>query len=327
MRQLAVVLLLCLLAASGCTLGPSRHAPPVPRPTPSMAPSPARCGAGAGGCGYPDATNTGVPAGTKLRTVPGQVSSGPGWSYSAHDHAVHVTGNGAVLSGLNIPYVVSITASHVTIKDDKIVTGGAYAVEFRHTSGVTVEDDTVSGLNTGSGRVDSAVADLYGNSTGMVIEDNNISMFRCGVQVSSGLVAGNYIHDPGYIPGDHTNGIIAKGGAKPLMIYHNTILIDLSQTDAVTIDDLSSSPVANKTIEDNLLAGGGYPIYGGAAFGAVTSNIRVEDNRFAQVYYRRGGQFGPVAYFDPRGKGNIWSGNTWLASGRTVMVPDRPARP
>ena len=29
-------------------------------------------------CGFPDGTNTGVPSGTALRSVPGQVSSGPG---------------------------------------------------------------------------------------------------------------------------------------------------------------------------------------------------------------------------------------------------------
>ena len=36
-------------------------------------------------CGFPDRTNTGVPAGTTLKTVgtgPGQVSSGTGWKFS-----------------------------------------------------------------------------------------------------------------------------------------------------------------------------------------------------------------------------------------------------
>jgi hypothetical protein len=62
-----------------------------------------------------------VPAGTVLRTVPSQVSSGPGWTYDATQQLVQVTGNGAVLSGLYIPYTVSVKASNVTISKDKIV--------------------------------------------------------------------------------------------------------------------------------------------------------------------------------------------------------------
>jgi len=288
---------------------------------PASASVPLHCGADPHICGFPDATNTGVPPGTKLLTVPGQVSSGPGWSYSASAQAVHVTGNGAVLSGLNIPYVVSITASNVTIKDDQIVTGGAYAVALRHTSGVTVEDDAISGLNTGSGRVNAAVADLYGDSTGMVIEDNNISLFRNGVQVSSGLVHGNWIHDCGYIPGDHTNGVIDNGGTDQLTVTDNTICINLDQTDAVTLDDLAGNPVSNKTIDGNLMGGGSYVIYGGAAFGSPTSNIRIENNRFCSCAFPNGGKFGPVAYFDPNGPGNIWSGNIWDSTGAPVPEP------
>ena len=82
------------------------------------------CAATLASCGYAAATNTGVPAGTTLKTVPGQVSSGPGWSYSAAGNDVAVTGNGAVLSGLYIPYLVHIQATNVTIKNVQVVVGG-----------------------------------------------------------------------------------------------------------------------------------------------------------------------------------------------------------
>src|SRR6185437_5298996 len=62
----------------------------------------ATCAAKPSTCGYPDATNTGVPAGTTLKSVPSQVSSGPGWAYNAATDAVVVKVNGTVLSGLNI---------------------------------------------------------------------------------------------------------------------------------------------------------------------------------------------------------------------------------
>ena len=62
------------------------------------------CAAAPSACGYPDATNTGVPAGTALLTVPGQVSSGPGWHYDPRGW-VEVTGNGATLTGLDVDRV------------------------------------------------------------------------------------------------------------------------------------------------------------------------------------------------------------------------------
>ncbi len=56
---------------------PSAH-PTSPSPKPVLRHS--NCGPSPHRCGYPDATNTGVPKGMALRSVPGQVSSGPGWS-------------------------------------------------------------------------------------------------------------------------------------------------------------------------------------------------------------------------------------------------------
>jgi Right handed beta helix region len=277
-------------------------------------------------CGFPDATNAGVPAGMTLKAVPGQVSSGPGWHYDSADHQADVTGSGAVLSGLFLRCNLNITASNVTIKDVRVVTGGYYGISLEHTTGVTIENSTVSGLNTTAGRVNNAISDAYGDSTGMVIADNNISAFRSAIQVSTGLVTGNYIHDPGYIVGDHTNGVIANGGSEPLTIYHNTILNSLGQTDAITIDTMQvPGPVTNKVIEDNLLAGGGYPIYGGAAFGHATAHILIENNVFGQDFYRMSGQFGPVAYFDPAATGNIWSGNIWTSTGKTIPAPQPPS--
>ena len=215
-------------------------------------------------CGYPGATNTGVPSGTTLKSVPGQVSSGPGWSYNASDKEVIVTGNGTVLSGLSIPYTVAIQASNVTVNDVQIVTGGAFAISLTHTAGVTIENSTISGTNATTGRVNVAIDDVYGDSTGMTIKNNNISAFRTAMQVSAGLVEGNYIHDPGYIAGDHTNGIVTNGGTASMTIEDNTIFNSLGQTDAISLDAAAAgTTVANKTIENNFLAGGGYSIYGG----------------------------------------------------------------
>jgi hypothetical protein len=284
-------------------------------------------------CGFPDATNTGVPRGTALRSVPGQVSSGPGWHFDARDGYVVVTASGTVLSGLYIPRNLVIDASDVTVRDVWVVTGGYFGISLRHTTGVTIEDATISGQNLTSGRVDSAIDDVFGDSTGIVIKNDNISLFRTGVQVSTGLVADNYIHDPGYIPGDHTNGIYVAGTTEPLAIYGNTISNDLGQTDDINLDASSSGQdVANKIVVDNMLVGGGYSIYGGGARNNPTSNIVIENNEFGQLYYPQGGKYGPVAFFNLTGTGNVWSGNVWSGyvwpgsrlPGKATVLPGAP---
>jgi hypothetical protein len=326
-RPVALGLALALIALTGLGLILRAHRAPAapgspPASAPGSAPTPAECAPDPSACGFPDGTNTGVPNGTALLSVPGQESSGPGWAFDAQQGAVEVTGNGAVLSGLYIPYNLDIAASHVTIKDSRVMAAGNFAVSLRHTTGVTIEDSTIGGPDATAGRVGVAIDDVYGDSAGAVIEGDNISDFKTAVQVSAGTVTGNYIHDPGYLAGDHTNGIFDTGSTQPLTIDHNTILNRLGQTDAISLDaSVTGQAVANKTVENNLLAGGGYTIYGGASLNNATSHILIEDNRFSRLYYPQAGQYGPVTCFDSREPGNVWSGNVWDGSRPTRAIP------
>jgi hypothetical protein len=274
-------------------------------------------------CGFPDATNTGVPKGTTLRTVPGQVSSGAGWHYDPRGW-VEVDGNGANLTGLYIPYNLDITASNVTISDDKIVNGGpnAFGISVRHTSNVTIEDTTITGLNTGTGRVATGIKDIYADSTGLTVLRDNISEAETGVQLEAGTVKDSYIHNTGFIAGDHVNGVTSNGGGTGLLtVQHNTILINRSQTDAVGLfEDFGVQQ--NRVITDNLLAGGGYSLYGGQnPGGSPTSNITVTNNVFSTLYYRTAGAFGPETYFNSGGTRDAWSGNAWDVTGQTIPTP------
>jgi hypothetical protein len=282
------------------------------------------CATAPSNCSYPDPSNTGVPAGTTLTSVPAQVSSGPGWSFNAAGGTVVVNVKGTVLSGLYIPYNLVINASNVIVKNVKVVTNANFGISLTHTTGVTIENSTISGQNSTTGRLGSAIDDVYGDSTGMVIKDNNISAFKTAIQISTGLAEGNYIHDPGYVAGDHTNGFYVNGGTQPLTIEGNTIFDSLGQTDAINLDagiPGPSAPVANKTIKNNFLAGGAYTIYGGDASGSPTSNIIITGNRFGQNYYPKSGQYGPVSYYDPKGTGNTWSGNSWDTTGQALSSP------
>jgi hypothetical protein len=231
----------------------------VPAAAPASASTQLNCAANPSACGYPDATNTGVPAGTVLKNVPAQVASGPGWSYDTTYRFVRVTGANAVLSGLNVTGNVDVAASGVTITKCKITAQGqsSIGVSLRHAGNVTISDTTITGANSGSGRLMAGVKDIYGDSSGTQILRANIIWADTGVQMEGGLVQDSYIHDMGYLAGDHVNGITSNGGSNPpqLTIRHNTILNQLSQTDAVGLfEDFGVQ--ANRTIDNNLLAGG-----------------------------------------------------------------------
>ncbi len=155
-----------------------------------------------------------------------------------------------------VPCNVNILANNVTLNDDEIVAGGANSmgVSLRHTSGVTIENTTIADTNATSGRLMTGIKDVFSDSTGLVVNANNISNFETGVQLEAGLVENNYIHDLGYVSGDHTNGVMSRGDNTPLTITHNTIFSNLDQTDDIALfEDFSGQ--ANRTITNNLLAG------------------------------------------------------------------------
>jgi hypothetical protein len=305
----ATVSALSALPAGAATLGAATHAHTA-----------THCAAHPSACGFPDATNTGVPAGTHLKRVPSQVSSGKGWHYDPRGF-VKVNGNGAVLSGLKITSNVTVTAANVTIKNSQISYRGesSMAISLRHARNVTIKHDTIRGANQGSGRLMVGVKDIYSDSTHTRVLNNDIYYAGTGVQLDQGLIQGNYIHAMGYIAGDHLNGTTSNSGTSQLTIAHNTILNHNTQTDAVSFFQ-DFGPQGNRVIDNNLLAGGGYTIYGGGKAGRPATNIRITNNVISTTYYPKGGRYGPVAYFSS-GNGNVWSGNTWDNTGQTIPSP------
>ncbi len=289
-------------------------------PSTAVAPGgsiPLNCAQRPSACGYPDATNTGVPAGTTLKSVPGTITSGPGWHYDSRGW-IAVDGDGAVLDGISTTASIDVTANNVTIRNSKItVRGEGWGIAARHTSNLVVKNNDISGPdNSGPGRLMVGLKDIYGDSVGMQVLANDIWNTSTGVQIESGLIRDNYIHDLGYTSGDHVNGITSNGGSRQLTIRHNTVFNPHDQTDAISLFQ-DFGPQANRTIADNLLAGGGYTIYAGANPGKESgaTNIAVTDNRVARIYFDRGGSYGPAtAYYT--GGGNVWSGNIWDDSGK-----------
>jgi hypothetical protein len=286
-------------------------------------------------CGFPDTTDTGVPAGTALTQVPGQESSGPGWSFS-NENGLVVTGSGTVINGLDIDGGIEIEASNVTIENSVITeTGDWWGIGLYHSDNVTIQHcDISSPYATGPNRLQEGIKDVYGDTTGSRILDNNIWHASTAIQVANGLMQGNYIHDFGFSDtggdDDHLNGISVGGGdLSTLLIKDNTIINNYNQTDAIALfQDFGTEE--NKTITGNLVAGGSYTIYGGGPNEACTafngtsgcygpsSNIVITNNVFATLYFSAGGTFGPVSAFNPSGSGNVWSGNVWAGTNQAV---------
>src|SRR5260370_42711542 len=149
------------------------------------------------------------------------------------------------------------------IKDVQVTPSGQPGISVRPANGLTIQDCAITGVNATAGRMLAGVKDMYGDSTGLAVLRTNISQAETGVQLESGLVADNYIHNTGYLPGDHVNGVTSNGGVTTLLtITHNTLYIDPSQTDAIGLfDDLRVQ--ANRTSTTNPLPGARYPIHRG----------------------------------------------------------------
>jgi hypothetical protein len=276
-------------------------------------------------CGFPDATNTGVPAGVTLRSVPAEMSSGPGWTSNSQGD-VEVSGNGAVFEGYSVHGYVDVTGSNVTIKDNAIsnsgndITGDGVNLTG-NPSNVTIEGNTISSPygSHGDNGVFAGIKDITGEAMGTRVLDNNIADASTGVQLYIGLVENNYIHDEALASaGSHLNGTTSNGSTVPLTIQHNTVFNPNGQTDAVSLfEDFGVE--ANVVINDNLLAGGGYVVYGGQnAGGPQAYNIHITNNRFSTIYYPQSGYYGYITAFNPNAPGNAWSGNVWDSNNKPL---------
>ena len=268
-------------------------------------------GSGAGGsqtncasqpssCGYPDATNSGVPAGTTL------TNSG----------SITASSNGEVIKDVNIVNgSIDVTANNVTIEDSEITTGngtlnggtGQSAIQVE--SGVTgtiVEYTTMQGSNCNGG---SLLFGVLNSSGAQLTMDHDYGQCLDDILHGSGALTNSYSIDSANIPNDHYEPVAYDGGDGSLTIDHDTLLNPHDQTAAV-FTQCTFGDVSTLTIENSLLAGGGYVLYGPTSdsCGSGTGAESVTNNRFSTLYFANGGQYGLDAYFP---SDTTWSGNIW----------------
>jgi hypothetical protein len=272
--------------------------PPVGKPSPTSK----NCIEKPSACGYPDATNTGVPAGTKL---------------TSESNDITVTKAGTTISGIALTSSIAVDADNTTIKDSEITVDGTQTCGEScggrgiwiapGVTGTVIEHVTCHG-GAASGN-DVTQYCIANNSSSTKV--SYLYAYNCTECFTGpGNLSNSFLDVTGTIPGEHYEDIYYGGGAGPLIVNHDTMLNPQAQT-AVVFTSVDFGDQTEISITDNLMAGGGYVIYGGGSGsgGSVTGPITVTGNRFSRKYYPEGGFYGLAGDFVDGH--TTWSENIW----------------
>lgn len=247
---------------------------------------------------FPDASNTGT-SGSLTNWSGGDTFSTAGQTIS--NQLIQLPG-------------IAVTANNVTFSNCKIVYTGSLAADgiaaFFIANGVT-----------GTQLLDCEI-DGQSNVERAVKGYDSINVQRChihhagnGVEVATSVtVQDSYLHDIVTTPTTswHADGIqTGEGAVSNVLIQHNTVLLPGDETGAINIIDNSGTfAYSNITVDNNLLAGGGYTVYINA--GTLT-NVSATNNHFSTRYFSRVGNF------------NAWYNTTGIT--RTGNVIDETGAP
>jgi hypothetical protein len=281
------------------------------------------CVASPSACGYPDATNSGVPAGTAL------VASG----------SRTITTNGQVLNGLAISGTVTIAADNVTIENSRITVpsggSGAYGVILNSgADNFSIVNSEITGPVSSTNGMESAVWNHYNNPGATARGDYFHHCADCWE--GAGTFEGDYMVVDSFYTGSHNEDIYVCGGA--VNVNDSTLFNTNGQTATVFGDALCG---ANSfTVTNSLLAGGGYLLYPQANSSSSVGTSNVSHNRFGRClsskvydsgsggsecsagtdsngYYPLGGYYGVAAYVYSGGS-NVWTNNVWDDSSQAI---------
>lgn len=211
---------------------------------------------------WPDASNTGVPSGVRLR----------------HTGSIIVDKPGTVISEVHVQGTVQIKVSDVTLRQCKVSAAAFNVVEIASgVTGVVVEDCEIDGVGTGNDGSNG----ILGTGT---FRRNNISNVENGITLNGDatLIEGNYIHGLRASGAPHYDGIQIDGNVSRVVIRGNTIINDNDGVSAVMIDNYFG-PISDITVHRNLLVGGGYTVYSDAQFkGGPISGVSFTENRMGR---------------------------------------------
>jgi hypothetical protein len=205
---------------------------------------------------------------------------------------------------------IDVYAPNVTIRNVKIIRTSVdmWAVRVAKGGSATISHVEIAGKDKGSESVQYAIL----NQTSNQVKVDHANLHHCAdcIQGEAMTVTDSYIHDMANPPGAHVDGFQCNASCG-VTLRHNTILNEWSQTAAIALFGDFGTP-ANSVIDNNLLAGGGYSVYGGVA---GSTNIKVTNNRFSKIFFPKGGYWGVETALNRSGTGNLWSGNIWDDTG------------
>ncbi len=266
-------------------------------------------------CGFPSMDTTGPRSGTTYTsTYPnGLTISQPG-----------------TYSNMNVTGPINVTASNVIIQDSQVTdpdNSNPAIIVANGASGVQISYTSIHGTsNNGSGALFAAVENLYGNTLNSVTMDHDQFYNGDRILVGYGTVTNSYCLGGATFGSEHDECVYTSGAAPGINLTHDTLLnANPYQTASVFVDSPTgcagcTNGSGSITIEDSILGGGDYCIYGGdGGDGSVHNGPEtIEDNRFSLLYFPTCGQFGTDAYMAPDA---VWSGNVWDDTGQTIPSP------
>jgi hypothetical protein len=265
-------------------------------------------------CGYPDATNTGVPAGTTL---------------TSQANEINVTTPGTTIKDLALDGSIAVEANNTTIENSEITVNGTQGrcsgscggrgIWIKPgVTGTVIQNVTCHGGAASGENVTQYC--IMSNDSATTIK--HLHAYYCTECLAGPMdVSESFIDETGAtIPGEHYEDIYYGGGAGPLIVNHNTMLNPNGQT-AVVFASVDFGNQTTLTITNNLMAGGGYTIYGGGSGsgGTVVGPVTITGNRFSRKYYPESGSYGIASYLN--NSVTTWSGNVWDETLQTVPMP------
>ncbi|NUP12292.1 MAG: hypothetical protein HOW73_40115 [Polyangiaceae bacterium] len=224
---------------------------------------------------FPNETCTGVPAGTELTVVEGDMV---------------IDTEGEIVEGLDIRGCVNIEAPGVVIRNSKITCNSflavasyanAYEGEAALLEDVEISCDDQQGTAVGDFNVTVRRANIHSCENGFDA-DGNLT------------IEDSFIHDllpynPETDP--HVDGIQITPVGNNITIRHNTILAGIDGNAAIISPDVENGIVSNILIQDNLVAGGGWTIY--CQQNGSGDNYRIVGNHFSTMFHDTVGDYGP----------------------------------
>lgn len=231
---------------------------------------------------YPNADNTGIPNGA--------CPSGLREATAEDERPPSGTTFECVRWSTRLPYIDQET-TNVTFRYNRFETAVDAFINLQG-GPVTIEDSELAG---GAG---TWIRAAY-NADGLTVRRCDFSGMANAIEwgVDGVDFQDNFVHDFGDVdPEQHADGF--QGGGASGLIRHNTILLNSvwGGTGAVMLE-------GTMTVDDNLLAGGGYTIY-------VKDDLTFTNNHVSTIFSETSGEYGPV-YPEALGAGGTWTGNVW----------------